>query len=246
MIPLYDSIPSRHVPIAMWLIILANGVVFAVELALPQPRLEQFIYVFGLIPARFTHPLWGADVAITANSFWPFFTSMFLHGGWLHIILNMWALWVFGNNVEDRMGHVRFLIFYLVCGILSGVIDALVDANSTVPTIGASGAIAGVLGAYFVFFPRAWIIVLFPIFIIPFFFQIPAVLFIGLWFLVQFYGGTMSLLSSSTAAGGIAWWAHVGGFLAGAALSKPFTIGRPEPRETYADEYGAKGAWFRS
>jgi membrane associated rhomboid family serine protease len=245
MFPLQDNIPTRHLPLMTWSIILANAAVFALELALPAPALEKFIYQFGLVPARFTHPAWGAEIGLTASSLWPFLTSMFLHGGWLHIIFNMWWLWVFGNSVEDRLGHVRFLLFYLVCGIISGVIQTVASLQSTVPTIGASGAIAGVLGAYIALFPTARIIVLFPVLFIPLFFTLPAVLYIGFWFLLQFVSGTASLLSSTSAsAGGIAWWAHVGGFSAGVLLHRLFMIARPARRRIYGDEHGVKGAWF--
>jgi membrane associated rhomboid family serine protease len=222
--PLHDNVPVRHVPIVTWLLILVNFIVFAVELSLPSAALEHVVYHLGLVPARFTDPAWGAEVGLTANSLWPFVTSMFLHGGWLHIIFNMWALWIFGDNVEDRLGHVRYLIFYLVCGIIAAVTLTVVTPGATEPTIGASGAIAGVLGAYFIFYPMAEVIVLFPIFIFPLFFKLPAVVYIGFWFLLQFFTGAMSLTSSPEASGGIAWWAHVGGFIAGALLCRLFAI----------------------
>ncbi len=246
MFPIHDNIPRQHVPVATWLIIAANTLVFAVELMLPASALEQFIYTFGLVPARFAHPGWGTEVCPTAHCLWPFFTSMFLHGGWLHIISNMWALWIFGDNVEDQLGHLRFLIFYLVCGLISGAVQVWASLGSNEPTIGASGAIAGVLGAYIVLFPFARIIVLFPVLFIPLFFPLPAVLYIGLWFLLQFVSGTESLLSAAAAAGSnIAWWAHVGGFTAGVLLHRVFLIGRAARRKMYGDEYGARGAWFR-
>ena len=244
MIPLHDNIPTRHIPVVTWSLILANAVVFALELSLPASVLEGVVYHLGLVPARFMDPAWGVRVGLTANSFWPFLTSMFLHGGWLHIIFNMWALWIFGDNVEDRMGHVRYLIFYLVCGVAAAVTMTLVTPDSTVPTIGASGAIAGILGAYFLFYPGAEVIVLLPIFIFPFFFRLPAVVYIGIWFVMQFLTGALSLVSSPTAAGGIAWWAHVGGFLAGAVLCR-FFAPRVRRRRVYPDEYGTVGPWYR-
>lgn len=245
MIPLQDNVPTRHVPIVTWSLILVNAVVFMIELSLPGPVLEHAIYHLGLVPARFTDPAWGAQVGLTANSFWPFLTSMFLHGGWLHIIFNMWALWIFGDNVEDRMGHGRYLVFYLLCGIVAAVTMTVVTPSTTVPTIGASGAIAGILGAYFIFYPTAEVIVLLPIFIFPLFFSVPAVVYIGFWFFMQFLTGTLSLMSSSEAAGGIAWWAHVGGFIAGALLCKPFAMRLRHGRHVYPDEYGTVGPWYR-
>jgi membrane associated rhomboid family serine protease len=244
--PLLDNIPRQHLPVTTWMIILANGVVFAFELALPPEALQQFMYHFGLVPARFTSPAWGTEVCPTAQCLWPFFTSMFVHAGWLHIIFNMWALWIFGDNVEDQMGHVRFLVFYLLCGLIAAVVQTLIGIHSTIPTVGASGAIAGVLGAYFVLFPRAQVIVLVPILFIPLFFALPAPLFIGFWFLLQFVSGTLSLASSAAAAGGIAWWAHVGGFSAGIVLHRLFLVGRPARRRVYPDEYGTKAAWYRT
>jgi membrane associated rhomboid family serine protease len=244
-IPLHDNIPTRHVPLVTWSLILVNAVVFALELSLPGPVLERVVHCLGLVPARFIDPAWGFRVGCTANSFWPFLTSMFLHGGWLHIIFNMWALWIFGDNVEDRMGHARYLVFYLLCGIAAGVTMTLVTPNATVPTIGASGAIAGILGAYFIFYPTAEVIVLLPIFIFPLFFRLPAVVYIGIWFLMQFLTGTLSLVSSPTAAGGIAWWAHVGGFLTGAILCRFFTPPVRRRRRVFPDEYGTVGPWYR-
>jgi membrane associated rhomboid family serine protease len=244
-IPLQDNIPARHLPVVTWLLILANSVVFAFELSLPPPTLEHVIYHLGLVPARFADPAWGARFGLTANSLWPFLTSMFLHGGWLHIIGNMWFLWIFGDNVEDRLGHVRFLIFYLVCGVAAAVTLAVITPNATAPTIGASGAIAGVLGAYFVFYPTAQVIVLIPILIFPLFLPVPAVLFIGFWFLMQFFTGALSLASSAPAAGGIAWWAHVGGFITGAILCRFFAVRRRPRRRIYPDEYGVVGPWVR-
>jgi membrane associated rhomboid family serine protease len=242
--PIRDNIPRQHVPVATWLIIGANAAVFAVELMLPGPVLERFVHIFGLVPARFS--AWGAGACMTAGCLWPFLTSMFLHGGWLHIIFNMWALWIFGDNVEDQLGHIRFLSFYLVCGIISGVVQVLANLGSALPTIGASGAIAGVLGAYLVLFPFARIIVLFPILFIPLFFTLPAILYIGLWFVLQFASGTAALVSASAAAGSnIAWWAHVGGFAAGVLLHRLFMIGRPARRRTYRFDYRPRGAWFR-
>ncbi len=128
---------------------------FLLEISLPEQGLERLFYLFGIVPARYTHPEWAAYVGFPVDDYWPFLTSMFLHGGWLHILANMWTLWIFGNNVEDRMGPGRFLLFYLTCGIAAGVVHLMTNPTSTVPTVGASGAIAGVMGAYFVLFPHA-------------------------------------------------------------------------------------------
>ena len=152
------------------------------------------------------------DVAV------PFFTSMFLHGGWLHLIGNMWYLWIFGDNIEDRLGHFTYLLFYLLCGLGAGVVHTVLNANTTVPSIGASGAIAGVLGAYVVSYPFARVLTLIPIFIFLQVIEIPAVIVLGLWFVMQFLYGTASLALTGPNAGGVAWWAHVGGFIIGILL----------------------------
>ena len=214
MIPIRDTIPRQHFPFAVWALVAVNVYVFIRELALPPDSTEQFIYLFGLVPARFTQPGWAARVGFP-HTYWPFFSTMFLHGGWLHIIGNMWVLWIFGDNVEDRMGPVRFLIFYLLCGLAAGVVHVLTNPGSRFPAVGASGAIAGVMAAYFVLFPRARIVAMFPILFYPVFFQVPAFLYLGFWFLTQFFSGTLAIATHREVSG-IAWWAHVGGF--GAAI----------------------------
>src|ERR1700720_1133912 len=178
MIPIRDTIPTRNPPIATWLIILANCLVFLLELSMPEQTLVHFFYQYGLVPARYTHPNWALWVGLPVDDYWPFLTSMFLHGGGLHIIGNMWALWIFGDNVEDRMGHGRFLFFYLLTGLVAGLTHWFTNADSTLPTVGASGAIAGVLGAYFVLFPRSRIVAMFPLFFLPLFFELPAVTYL--------------------------------------------------------------------
>src|SRR5436853_1770032 len=243
MLPIRDTIPRRNPPIATWLLILTNSVVFLFELMMPQPTLAHFFHGFGIVPARFTHPDGASWVGFPINDFWPFLTSMFLHGGWGHVIGNMWTLWIFGDNVEDRMGPGRFLIFYLLAGVLSGLAHWFTNAQSAIPTVGASGAIAGVLGAYFVLFPRSQIVVLLPIFFFPFFFQLPAVLYLLFWFLSQVLSGTLAGLTASQV-GGIAFWAHVGGFAAGVVLHRLFILPeRERPRRFERDEYGIEGAW---
>jgi len=220
MFPIRDTVPSRHLPVVTWSLIAVNVVVFLYQLALPQGAQEQLILVYGIVPARFTHPAWANSVGFPPESLWPFITSQFLHGGFFHILANMWTLWIFGDNVEDRMGPLRFLSFYLLCGLAAGVLLWMSNPDSQVPTIGASGAIAGVLGAYLRLYPRARIVTLIPIFIIPFFFELPAYFFLGFWFLTQLLNGTFSV--GNTAASGVAWWAHVGGFLTGLAVCPVF------------------------
>lgn len=207
----------------------ANILVFAWELMLPPEAREGFFYDFGIVPARFIHPAWAQWAGLPADDYWPFLTHMFLHSGWLHIISNMWTLWIFGDNVEDRMGSVRFAIFYLLCGLAAGIVHLLTNPDSIVPTVGASGAIAGVLGAYFILFPRANIIVLLPILFFPLTFTLPAFVYLLVWFWIQFISG-LAALAGPAHVGGIAWWAHIGGFVAGIVLLAPFLRPRGERR----------------
>src|SRR5438309_10231483 len=210
MFPIQDSVPSRSVPVVTRALILINAIVFFFELSLPQASVEQLFYLFGIVPARFTHPDWAAYVGFPVDSYWPFLTHQFLHGGWLHIIFNMWTLWIFGDNVEDRMGPVRFAIFYLLCGVIAGLTQLLTNPDSTVPSVGASGAIAGVLGAYLLFFPTARLVVVLPVLFFAFFFEVPAVFYLGFWFFTPLFSGTLALACSERVCG-IAWWAHCGG-----------------------------------
>ncbi len=228
MIPIRDNIPSRHAPVMTVAIIGANVLAFVYALVLGPHDVRRLYYLFGIVPARFSHPLWAARVGFPVHDYWPFLTSMFLHGGWLHLIGNLWTLWIFGDNVEDRMGPFRFLAFYLLCGLAAGVTHALTNPSSIVPTVGASGAIAGVMGAYFILYPRARVLTLVPILIFPLFLEVPAFVFLSIWFLAQIFSGTLSLATTSDV-GGIAWWAHGGGFLAGVVLLGLF-LRRERPR----------------
>jgi membrane associated rhomboid family serine protease len=206
-IPLRDNVPSQRLPFVTYAIIAANVVVFWHEMRLGN-GLERFVDTFGLIPRRFH----GAHDPLLR--FLPVFTSMFLHGGLMHLIGNMLFLHIFGDNVEDRFGHVRFLVFYLGCGTVAALLQTAMLPHSPLPMVGASGAIAGVTGAYFVFYPRARVSMLVPIFLFWEVIQIPAVAFLLLWFAMQLAYGMMSL--GGPESGGVAWWAHVGGFAAGA------------------------------
>ncbi len=212
MIPLGDSVPSRRFPFVTYTLIALNVLVFMFELSLGS-HVETFLTWFGVVPAVLSqwrqHPL----VLLTL------ITSQFLHAGWWHIIGNMLYLWIFGDNVEDRMGHGRYLLFYLGAGIVAGVAQALLAAGSTVPSIGASGAIAGVLGSYLVYYPRGIVHMGVPIFITFLIVDIPAYLVLGFWFVSQFFNGVASLASTTVMTGGVAWWAHVGGFLTGLLLA---------------------------
>ena len=226
MIPYRDENPSRAVPIVTIAIIVFSGWVFFQELKLSRLALHQAFNRYGLIPTQVTHPgsLAGVRAAAAASV-----TSLFMHAGLWHFVGNMWFLWVFGDNVEARLGRVRFLALYLLCGIAGGLAHVLLNYNAAKPCIGASGAIAGVLGAYFVLFPSARIRAIIPIFVIvPLFVSLPAVIFIGFWFAMQLMNG-MAAVGPQGAATGTAWWAHIGGFMAGIFL---LILLRPRSRRT--------------
>jgi membrane associated rhomboid family serine protease len=207
MIPLRDNIPSRGFPVVTYGIIAVNVVLFWYELQLGR-HAEAFLENFGLVPIRFH------SAHDPVARFLPIFTSMFLHAGLMHLVGNMLFLHIFGDNVEDRLGHLRFLVFYLGCGTIAALVQVNMLGHSGLPMIGASGAIAGVTGAYFVFYPRARILTLVPIFLFWEFVQVPAVVFLFLWFAIQIAYGMLAIGGSE--AGGVAWWAHVGGFAGGA------------------------------
>ena len=219
MLPLKDTTPRRSFPAMTLLLIAANVAVFVYQLSL-GPRAENtLIRAYGLVPHTVGMLVKGNATA--GQALLPFFTCMFLHGGFLHIIGNMWFLWIFGANVEDSLGSFAYLLFYLVCGIGSGITQVAFSWGSRVPSIGASGAISGILGASIVFFPGARILTLVPLFIIWWTIRLPAAVFIGLWFVLQFLSGLGSLDATAASSGGVAWWAHVGGFLLGAILALP-------------------------
>ncbi len=233
MFPIQDSIPRKCPPLMNWTIMAICVIVFLFETTLPPKLLEHLVYLYGVVPARYTHPDWAMSVGLVPKAILPLFTCMFLHGGWLHIIGNMWTLWIFGDNIEDEMGPWRFLLFYLLCGLVASAIHIYTNPDSTMPTIGASGAIAGVMGAYYLLFPRARIIIMIPIFIFPFFFDVPAVFFLGFWFFEQVFSGTFSIMASGMS-GGIAWWAHIGGFLCG-MLTYRFFLAHEYCRRRFPD-----------
>src|SRR5688500_14332225 len=205
MFPLYDTVRSRTFPLINLTLVLANVLAFLYELQLNPAMLKDFIFTWGLIPAEFISD---------PNASWPnIFSSMFLHGGWFHIINNMWVLLIFGDNVEAGMGKIRYLIFYLLSGVAAGLLQTYILPGSLVPMIGASGAVAGVLGAYLILFPRSRIASLVPILFIFTIVEIPAVFFLVFWFVSQLYSGLFSIQGAGES--GIAWWAHVGGFVFG-------------------------------
>jgi len=205
MIPLYDTVHSRRVPVVNWLLIGLNVLVFLYEISLSRAGLTNLTRIWGLVPATL--------VAQPQTAWLTIFTSMFLHGGWFHILSNMWVLFIFGDNVEDRMGGGRYLLFYLLSGTAAALLQSFFLPTSRVPMIGASGAIAGVLGAYLLLYPRARIASLVPILFIFTIIDIPAPIFLLFWFVSQLFSGWLTL--GGAAGSGVAWWAHVGGFVFG-------------------------------
>ncbi|MBN1675446.1 MAG: rhomboid family intramembrane serine protease [Kiritimatiellae bacterium] len=229
MLPIRDNIPSRRVPFVTYLLMLANVAVFVYELRLSDTDLARMFHCYGVVPIRFTAPLTARYAGCTGGSLLSFVTYMFLHGGWLHIISNMWALWLFGDNVEDRLGHFRFLLFYLACGVLAVIAHVRLVPHNTFPTVGASGAIAGVMGAYFLFFPLARILVMVPILFFPLDFEVPAFFYLLFWIVTQYLSAAAMLRTgAANAGGGVAFWAHVGGFIAGLVLA---ILWRPRGRQ---------------
>src|SRR5438876_10370619 len=221
MIPLRDVIPSRTTPYITVTIIVLNAAAWFFELSVPDEVLPVFLQVYGVVPAHW-HPL-------------TLVTSMFLHGSWMHVIGNMWYLWIFGDNVEDRVGHGRFIVFYLLCGIVAALGQVLIDPGSTLPTIGASGAIAGMMGAYFVLYPRSRVLTLIPLVIFWEVIEVPAILLLGFWFLMQLFSAGAIAVTASTGGGGVAFMAHVAGFLTGIVGVFVFRQ-RQRPEQYWAQE----------
>lgn len=237
MIPLRDSVHADRWPLVTYGLIAVNVWMFLYEVTLGR-GLEPFLHTYGFIPARY---FWLATVAPGdwMDRYLPLVTSMFLHGGWGHLLGNMVYLWIFGDNVEDRLGPGRYLLFYLASGVGAGLAHGYLHPTSTVPTVGASGAISGVLGAYLLLFAYARVLTLVPLmFIFVDIIEVPAVLYLGLWFLMQLFSGALAFLEDGVG-GGVAWWAHIGGFVLGAALAWLLRRRRPERRgrQVWAERY---------
>lgn len=225
MIPYRDNIPLVRTPWVTWGLIGLNLVVLLYSQLLAPDGQRYFQYLHGLVPARYVFPGWAAKAGFPGGDFTPFVSSLFMHGSWLHFILNMWLLWIFGDNVEDRMGPVRFLSFYLVCGLIAGACHVYANPQSTVPAVGASGAIAGIMGAFFFLYPYARIVIW--VFFLPLFVEVPAIAFLGLWVIIQLYKATTSLGSADPYAE-VAWFGHLGGFIAGMLLHRAFLLYEPQ------------------
>lgn len=217
MIPIRDSIPCNIRPYVTWTIMGICILVFIAMLLMPNHMAQHFLHLYGLVPIRYTSPQWAKHFGLPPDYYLSFVTNLFLHGGWGHLLVNLMFLWIFADNIEDLMGHKRFIAFYLLCGILASYTQWYFSQNLVVPVVGASGAIAGVLGAYFFRFPYARVVIVVPILFFPLFFEIPAIAFLGVWVILQ-----LQELSTAAMFPGMstnsAWWAHLGGFVAGAAL----------------------------
>ena len=244
MIPLRDTVPSIRFPAVTIGLIVVNAFVFLFELGASTRGLDAVFYQWGIVPCTFTNTcpvrlrIPGGFLLLPQHpNYLTILSSMFLHGGWMHILGNMWSLWIFGDNVEDRMGRLGFLCFYLLSGLAAGVLHIAFNVSSHMPTVGASGAIAGVMGAYLLLFPYARVLTLVPIFIFVQTIELPAVFFLGFWFLTNLLSGIGSL-AAHTGAGGVAWWAHIGGFLVGVLWALPLRRRetRRYQRSYYADD----------
>ena len=224
MIPVRTSVEVDEMPGAVIGLIIANVAVFLVQSGLPESLAEAFIYQNALVPARYTQPGFADQLGLDRGNYLPLLTNTFMHGGWLHLIVNMWTLWLFGRPLEERVGAPRFVVFYLVCGAVASLAHFLFNLDSAVPALGASGAVAGILGGYTLLYPRAKVVLLTPVLFFPVAVPLPAVVYTALWFVIQMVGG-IAAFAALEDAGGIAWWAHIGGFLAGLALIRP--VGAP-------------------
>ncbi len=218
MVPLHDDNPINTTPVVVYALLVLNVVIFLHEITLSEEALQQFFNIWAIVPAELTDSFTGDS--LTAEREWfTLISSQFLHGGWLHVGGNMLYLWVFGNNIEDRLGSLKFLFFYLACGVLAGLSQWFFDPTSVIPTLGASGAVAGIMGAYVIRFPRAKIVTLIPLFIFFTTLRIPAIFFLGWWFVQQaFYSAASLGATADMGSGGVAYWAHAGGFIFGAIL----------------------------
>lgn len=223
MIPIRDDTPRFSTPYVTYFLIALNTLIFLWEWSIglqSERALNVIMFEFGVVPSHVSAALGGSTQITLAQAFFPILTSMFLHASWLHIIGNMWVLWIFGDNIEDYLGHFGYLLFYLACGFAAAVAHIFLNWGSRVPSVGASGAIAGIMGAYFILYPKARVLTLVPLIIFFTFWWLPAWIVLGYWFLLQFLSGAATSIATTSQTGGVAFWAHVGGFVAGIVLIK--------------------------
>ena len=225
MIPIRDTAPCHSRPLVTWILMaLCIGIFVSMQL-MPDELQRQLTYLYGMVPIRYANPMWAASFGLPPDYYLSFLTNLFLHGGWFHLIVNMLFLWIFADNVEDRMGRVRFLLFYLICGILATALQWYFDPNLGIPVVGASGAIAGVLGAYFFLYPYARVVLWIPFFI-PIVINVPAIAFLGVWVIIQLHKAMTAFVFEGVSVD-VAWWAHLGGFIAGTLLYRFFLRSDP-------------------
>ncbi len=217
MIPIRDTAPCHSRPLVTWGLMAICIIVFVTMKLMPEQLSFRLINLYGMVPIRYTNPYYG----LPFDGYLSFLTSLFLHGNWPHLIMNMWFLWIFGDNVEDRMGRLPFLVFYLTCGLLATFLQWFFDPNLAIPVVGASGAIAGVLAAYFFLYPLERVVVWIPILFLPIVIHVPAIAFLGLWVLIQLHSATTAMVFGNATVD-VAWWAHLGGFIAGSVLYRVF------------------------
>jgi len=226
MIPIRDTAPCNSRPVVTWGLIAVCVSIFVWMQLLPFEISNPLIARFGMIPLRYSDPAWAERVGLPFDGYLSFLTNLFLHSNWLHLLVNMWFLWIFGDNVEDRMGRLSFLAFYLLCGLIATALQWYFDQRLEIPVVGASGPIAGVLAAYFFLYPLERVILWVPIFLLPIVVSVPAIAFLGVWVIIQLHDATTSLLFEGGAAK-MAWWAHLGGFIAGSLLYR-FFLKKPQ------------------
>jgi len=224
MIPIRDTAPCYSKPLVTWGIMTVCIIIFVIMDFMPDQLSYRLINLYGMVPIRYSNPEWAESYGLPFDGYLSFLTSLFLHAGWLHLIVNMWFLWIFSPSIEDRMGRLPFFIFYLVCGLLATVLQWYFDPSLAIPVVGASGAIAGILGAYFFLYPMEQVVVFF----FPVLFHIPAIAFLGLWVIFQLQDATTAIAVPGTTVD-VAWWAHLGGFIAGCVLYRFFI--RKDPAE---------------
>lgn len=233
MIPIRDNIPNKRTPYVSWGIIAICIAIFVTMKLLPYETQRQLVYQYGMMPIRYSNPQWAVAFGLPPDGYLSFLSSLFIHSDWFHITANMWFIWIFAHNIEDKMGHARFLIFYLLCGLLATYAQWSFDPELAIPVVGASGAIAGVLGAYFFISPYARVVIWLPILFLPIFFEIPAIAFLGFWAIIQFQNATSSIIFEGVTVN-VAWWSHIGGFLAG-AFFHPMFLAKEKSKELSKD-----------
>ncbi|MGR9115190.1 MAG: rhomboid family intramembrane serine protease [Gammaproteobacteria bacterium] len=220
MIPVRDTAPCHSRPLVTWTLMAICIVIFVSMQLMPDELQRKLTYLYGMVPVRYANPAWAIHFGLPSDHYLSFLTSLFLHGGWFHLAVNMLFMWIFADNVEDRMGHWRFLLFYLICGLLATGLQWYFDPHLAIPVVGASGAIAGVLGAYFFLYPYARVILWVPFFF-PVVIHVPAIGFLGLWVIIQLHKAMTAVVFEGVTVD-VAWWAHLGGFIAGLLLYRFF------------------------